>query len=48
MKLVFCTDPLNLRQPDEAYQAEVAAAERLDVPFTLLDYDALAHRAKSS
>lgn len=40
MKFVFCTDPLNLRQPDEAYQAQVAAAERLDILFTLLDHDA--------
>jgi len=43
MKLVFCSDPLHSRQPDEAYQAEVAAAERLGIPFTLVDHDALAH-----
>ncbi len=43
MKPVFCSDPLNPRQPDEAYQAEAAAAERLGIPFTLVDHDALAH-----
>ncbi len=43
MKLVFCSDPLNPRQPDEAYQAEAAAAERLGIPFALVDHDALAH-----
>jgi hypothetical protein len=43
MRLVFCSDPLNPRQPDEAYRAEVAAAERLGVPFTLVDHDALTH-----
>ena len=43
MKLVFCSDPSNHRQPDEAHQAEVAAAERLGIPFTLVDHDALAH-----
>jgi ATP-grasp domain, R2K clade family 3 len=43
MKLVFCSDPSNPRQPDEAYQAEVAAAERLGISFALVDHDALAH-----
>src|SRR5206468_1899793 len=43
MRLVFCSDPLNPRQPDEAYQAEAAAAERLGIPFPLVDHDALAH-----
>jgi hypothetical protein len=42
MKLVYCSDPLNPRQPDEAYRAEVAA-ERLGVPFSLVDHDALTH-----
>jgi hypothetical protein len=43
MKLVYCSDPLSPRQPDEAYRAEVAAAERLGVPFSLVDHDALTH-----
>lgn len=43
MKFVFCSDPLNPRQPDEAYQAEVVAAERFGIPFTLVDHDALVH-----
>ena len=33
MKLVFCSDSLNPRQPDEAYQAEVAAAAGKTEPF---------------
>ncbi len=43
MKLVFCCDPLNPHQPDEAYRAEVAAAERLCIPFSFVDHDALTH-----
>ena len=43
MKLVFCSDPLDPRQPDEAYRAEVAAAERPGIPSILVDHDALAH-----
>jgi hypothetical protein len=43
MKLVFCSDPLDPQQPDQAYQAEVAAAKRLGVRFALVDHDALAH-----
>lgn len=42
MRLVFCSDPLSPRQPDKAYRAEAAAAERLGIPFTLVDHDALA------
>jgi hypothetical protein len=34
---------LNPRQPDEAYRAEVAAAEHLRIPLILVDHDALAH-----
>jgi hypothetical protein len=43
MRLLFCSDPLNPRQADEAYRAEVAAAERLGIPFRLVDHDALSH-----
>ncbi len=43
MKLVYCSDPLNPRQPDDAYRAEAEAAERLGVPFSLVDHDALTH-----
>jgi hypothetical protein len=43
MRLLFCSDSLNPRQPDEAYRAEVAAAERLGIPFALVDHDALSH-----
>jgi hypothetical protein len=42
MRPLLCSDPLSPRQPDEAYRAEVAAAERLGVPFALVNHDALA------
>jgi hypothetical protein len=41
VKLVFCSDPSNPRQPDEAFQVEATAVERLSMPFTLVDHDAL-------
>jgi hypothetical protein len=47
MKFVLCSDPLNPRHPDEAYRAEVAVAERLGIPFALLDHDALANENDS-
>jgi hypothetical protein len=39
MELLFCSDPSNPRHPDEVYQAEAAAAERLGIPFALVDHD---------
>lgn len=41
MKLIFCSDALNSRQPDDTYQAEAAAAQRLGFSFALVDHDAL-------
>jgi hypothetical protein len=41
MILLFCSDPLDSRQPDDAYQAEVAAAEHLGIPLAFIDHDAL-------
>jgi hypothetical protein len=43
MNLLFCSDPLNPLQPDGAFHAEVAAAQRLGIPFALVDHDALVH-----
>src|SRR5690349_6071824 len=41
MLLVLCRDPLEPSQPDRAFGAEVAAIERLGLPFVLIDHDAL-------
>lgn len=41
MRIVFCSDPLNPRQPDPAYQREVDAVRQLGIPFDLIDHDAL-------
>jgi hypothetical protein len=39
--IVFCRDPLEPARPDRAFGAEVAAAERLGLPYVLADHDAL-------
>ena len=41
MLLVLCRDPLEPSRPDRAFEAEVAAIERLGLPFVLVDHDAL-------
>jgi ATP-grasp domain, R2K clade family 3 len=41
MKLLFCSDPLQPRAPDSAYEAEVAAAETCGLDYALVDYEAL-------
>jgi hypothetical protein len=41
MLIVFCRDPLNPSRPDRAFEAEVAAVERLGSPCLLVDHDAL-------
>jgi hypothetical protein len=41
MTVVFCRDPLEPSQPDRAFGAEVAAIERLGLPYALVDHDAL-------
>ena len=43
MIILFCSDPSDPRQPDEAYRAEAAAAERLGLAVALVDHDALVH-----
>jgi ATP-grasp domain, R2K clade family 3 len=43
MIILFCLDPSNPRLPDEAYRAEAATAERLGIPFALVNHDALVH-----
>jgi hypothetical protein len=41
MLILFCLDPLDRRRPDDMYAVEAAAAERLGIPWTLIDHDAL-------
>jgi hypothetical protein len=41
MLIVFCRDPLEPTRPDRAFDAEAAAAERLGLPYILVDHDAL-------
>src|SRR3954451_21582034 len=41
MLLVLCRDPLEPARPDRAFEAEVAAIERLGLPYVLVDHDAL-------
>lgn len=41
MHVIFCSDPLHLRQPDPAYDAEVAAVEDCGFSYGLVDYEAL-------
>jgi hypothetical protein len=41
MLLVLCRDPLEPSRPDRAFEAEVAAIERLGLPYVLVDHDAL-------
>jgi hypothetical protein len=42
MLFLFCSDPQALRQPDPAFAAEAEAAQGLDAPLGLIDYEALA------
>jgi hypothetical protein len=39
--LIYCADPLHPRQPDSAYQAEIAAAEAVGLAYGLMSYEAL-------
>ena len=41
MLVLFCSDPLRRRQPDEAYAAEVAASQSHNLPYALVSYEAL-------
>lgn len=41
MRIIFCADPWNARQPESTYATEVAAVEKLGVPFSLLNFEAL-------
>lgn len=41
MRLIFCADPLNARQPDPDYAGELAAAQALGARADLISYEAL-------
>jgi len=41
MLLIYCSDPLRPREPDSAYQEEVAAAEAIGLAYALVSYEAL-------
>jgi hypothetical protein len=41
MYLVFCCDPMNTRQPDMMYEAEVEAARQTGLDYGLISYEAL-------
>lgn len=41
MKFVFCSNPLNRREPDLDYQAEVRAVQKLGFEYVLINYEAL-------
>jgi hypothetical protein len=41
MHIIFCNDPIDRKQPDEAYRAEAEAAKALGIPYSLVDYEAL-------
>lgn len=43
MRLVFCADPLDSRQPDPTYEAEVAAATHRGIGYELINYEALVY-----
>lgn len=41
MKLLFCSDPLQARKTDSAYEPEASAASALNIPYFLIDFEAL-------
>jgi len=41
MKLIFCSDPLDVRRPDPAYEAEITAAEGLGIEYACVSFEAL-------
>ena len=41
MKCVFCSDDFDRKNPDQAYEAEVAALERVGGQYSLINFEAL-------
>lgn len=48
MLLVLCRDPLEPSQPDQAFGSQIAAIERLGLPYVLIDHDALVNYGASA
>jgi hypothetical protein len=48
MRLIFCSDLLNPRQPDSADTHEVAAAERRGIDYSLINFEVLANDAEAA
>jgi hypothetical protein len=48
MIVVFCSDPFDEGQPDQAYAAEASAAEGLGFTRALIDYEALVYDGNPS
>lgn len=47
MRLIFCEDPLQPRQPDPLYGVEAAAAGELGIEYSLVSYEALVNDGDS-
>jgi hypothetical protein len=43
MRLVFCSDPFDIKRPDAVYGDEVAAAKTLGIETALIHFEALVH-----
>lgn len=41
MRIIFCADYWNALAPDPAYEAEVAAAQKLGIAYSLINFEAL-------
>ncbi|HEV2235226.1 MAG TPA: ATP-grasp domain-containing protein, partial [Ktedonobacterales bacterium] len=48
MLLIYCRDPLVRGQPDAAFASEVGAAERLGLPYALINFEALIYDGDAS
>ena len=47
MLIIFCSDPMNGREPDSAYADEAAAVESLGIKYSLVSYEALVYEDDS-
>ncbi len=43
MRLLFCSDPLDVRRTDSAYEVEAAAARELGIDISLINFEALVY-----
>jgi hypothetical protein len=47
MRLIFCADPLNPRQPDPAFQEEIEAAREDGLSYSLISFEALTEQGNA-